>query len=284
MTRHAWCGRAAAALMILSGSVRALSAQPTMLQIKPHVGDTIRMRLDQESEMSGVRRTSTGESSAMVLTTMRMFSRAIVEGWADNGGGDAITVLAVTDSVLMTTTDDRTRGATQQMQSQLRGQRLRFRVAPDGSVSMMQMDGAPREVAQVVSLMPATFPKMPITVGDVWTREMSLPVGTQLGAQMSAKLQVKFRFDSVARGGQLAFVSMRGDMHPATGPGAASGAVLEKGLVSGTMVLDQRRGWLKESWFSIVVTSSLSAAASSSAQPIRMQMRITQHMHTMERR
>jgi hypothetical protein len=60
--------------------------------------------------------------------------------------------------------------------------------------------------------------------------------------------------------------------------------VLEKGLVSGTMVLDQRRGWLKESRFSIVVTSSLGAAASKSAQPIRMQMRITQHMQTMERR
>lgn len=254
-----------------------------MLQIKPHVGDTIRMRLDQESEMSGVRRTDAGESSAMVLTTMKMFSRAIVEGWADNG--DAIAILAVTDSVLMTTTDDRTRGATQQMQSQMRGQRLRFRVAPDGSVSMMQMDGAPREVAQVVSLMPATFPKTPISVGDVWTREMSLPVGPQLGAQVSARLQVKFRFDSVTRGGQLAYVSMRGDMRPATGPGAASGAVLEKGLVNGTMVLDQRRGWLKESWFSIVVASSLKAAASTSgAQPIRMQMRITQHMHTMERR
>ena len=255
-----------------------------MLQIKPHVGDTIRMRLDQESEMSGVRRTSTGESSAMVLNTMRMFSRAIVEGGGWAGNGDGVTVLAVTDSVLTTTTDSRERGDAKQMQSQLRGQRLRFRVAPDGSVSMLDMDGAPREVAQVVSLMPATFPKTPITVGDVWTREMSLPMGTQLGAQMSAKLQVKFRFDSVARGGQLAFVSMRGDMHPATGPGAASGAVLEKGLVSGTMVLDQRRGWLKESWFSIVVTSSLSAAASSSAQPIRMQMRITQHMHTMDRR
>jgi hypothetical protein len=284
VTRFSGCERAAAALIILAGSVRAVSAQPTMLQIKPHVGDTIRMRLDQESEMSGVRRTDAGESSAMVLTTMKMFSRAIVEGWADNGTGDAISVLAVTDSVLMTTTDDRTRGATQQMQAQMRGQRLRFRVAPDGSVSMMQMDGAPREVAQVVSLMPATFPKTPISIGDVWTREMSLPVGPQLGAQVSARLQVKFRFDSVARRGQLAYVSMRGDMRPATGPGAASGAVLEKGLVSGTMVLDQRRGWLKESWFSIVVTSSLRAAASTSAQPIRMQMRITQHMHTMERR
>ena len=278
--RHSWCERAAAALIILSGPARIASAQSLMLQIKPHAGDTIRMRLDQESEMTGVRRTESGEASAMVLTTMTMFSRAIVEGVA----GDGIAVLAVTDSVRLTTTDDRTRGATQQMQSQMRGQQMRFRVLPDGSVSMMQADGAPREVAQVVSLMPATFPKMPIAVGGTWTREMSLPVGTQLGAQVSAKLQVKFRLDSVARNGKLAFVSMRGDMQPAIGPGAASGAVLEKGLVSGTMLLDQRRGWLKESWFNIVVSSSLKPAPSTNAQPIRMQMRITQHMHTMERR
>jgi hypothetical protein len=216
----------------------------------------------------------------MVLTTMTMLSRAIIEATDRDG----IAVLAVTDSVLLTTTDDRTRGATQQMQAQMRGQQMKFRVLPDGSVSMMQADGAPREVAQVVSLMPATFPKMPIVVGETWTREMSLPVGTQLGAQLSAKLQVKFRLDSVTRKGKLAYVSMRGDMQPAVGPGAASGAVLEKGLVSGTMLLDQHRGWLKESWFNIVVSSSLKPTPSTNEQPIRMQMRITQHMHTVDRR
>lgn len=278
--RPSWSERAAAALIILSGSVRAVSAQTVMLQIKPQVGDTIRMRLDQESEMTGVRRTPTGEASAMVLTTMKMFSRAIVEGAA----GDGIEVLAVTDSVLLTTTDDRTRAATQQLQSQMRGQQMKFHVLPDGSVSMMQADGAPREVAQVVSLMPATFPKSPIAIGETWTREMSLPVGSQLGAQLSARLQVKFRLDSVARKGRVAYVSMHGDMRPAIGPGSASGAVLEKGLVSGTMLLDQKRGWLKESWFNIVVSSSLKPTTTADAQPIRMQMRITQHMHTVDRR
>ena len=277
---HSWCERAASALIILSGGVRAASAQTVMLQIKPQVGDTIRMRLDQESEMTGVRRSESGDASAMVLTTMKMYSRAIVEGAA----ADGIAVLAVTDSVLLTTTDDRTRGVTQQAQAQMRGQHMRFRVQPDGSVSMMQADGAPQEVAQVVSLMPATFPKMPIAVGATWTREMSLPVGTQLGAQLSARLQVKFRLDSVTRRGTLAYVSMRGDMRPASGPGSASGAVLDKGLVSGTMLLDQKRGWLKESWFNIVVSSSTQPAPSTNTQPIRMQMRITQHMHTMERR
>lgn len=278
--RFSRCERAAAALIILSGSAGVAPAQRVQLQIKPQVGDTIRMRLDQQSEMTGVRRTPSGEASAMVLTTMRMFSRAIVEGTA----GDGIEVLAVTDSVLLTTTDDRTRGATQLLQSQMRGQQMRFHVLPDGSVSMAQADGAPREVEQVVSLMPATFPKMPIAVGETWTREMSLPVGTQLGAQLSARLQVKLRLDSVTRHGKLAYVSMRGDMRPATGPGSSAAAVLEKGLVSGTMLLDQKRGWLKESWFDIVVSSSLKPASSSNAQPIRMQMRITQHMHTVERR
>jgi len=280
--RPSWCGRAVAALIILSGAARAAAAQSVMLQIRPQVGDTIRMRLDQQSEMTGVRRTESGEASAMVLTTLTMFSRAIVEGMA----GEGIAVLAVTDSVRLSTTDDRTRGATEQMQSQMRGQQTRFRVLPDGSVSMMQADGggAPREVAQVVSLMPATFPKTPIAVGQTWSREMSLPVGTQLGAQVSAKLQVKFRLDSLTRNGKVACVSMRGDLRPASGPGAASGAVLEKGLVSGTMLLDQQRGWLKESWFNIVVSSSLKPPPSTNAQPIRMQMRITQHMHTVERR
>jgi len=278
--RFSWSGRAVAALISLSAAPGLAFAQSWMLQIKPHVGDTIRMRLDQESEMTGVRRTESGEASAMVLTTMTMLSRAIIQ----DRDGDGIAVLAVTDSVVLTTTDDRTRAATQQLQGQMRGQQMKFRVLPDGSVSMMQADGAPREVAQVVSLMPATFPKMPVAVGATWTREMSLPAGTQLGAQVSAKLQVKFRLDSVTRNGKLAYVSMRGDMRPATGPGAASGAVLEKGLVSGTMLLDLRRGWLKESWFSIVVSSSLKPAVAANEQPIRMQMRITQHMHTMERR
>ena len=277
---RSWCERAVAALMILSGAVPAASGQGVLLQIKPRVGDTIPMRLDQESEMTGVRRTGSGEASAMVLTTMTMFSRAIVEG----NSGDAITVLAVTDSVLVSTTDDRTRGETLQQQAQMRGQQMRFRVLPDGSVTMLQADGAPREVAQVVALMPATFPKTPIPVGQTWTREMSLPVGTQLGAQVSARVQVKFRLDSVTKNGRLACVSMRGDMRPAIGPGAASGAVLEKGLVSGTMLMDRRRGWLKESWFNIAVSSTLKPAASTNDQPIRMQMRITQHMRTVERR
>ena len=256
-------------------------AQMVVLQVRPHVGDTLRMRLDQESEMTGVRRTNTGEASAFVINSMKMFSRAIVEGSSDNG----TVLLAVTDSLVLSTTDEHSRAAAVQAAEQMRGQRLRFRVAPDGTVSMAESnDGPSREVAQVVSLMPAAFPKGAIKVGESWIREMPLPVGSQLGSQLSGKLHVTFRLDSLTHNHEWAFVSMRGEVQPATGPSAAFGATLEKGYVNGTMLVDQRRGWLTESWFSIVVTSTTNGPAVSGILSMHMQMRITQLMHTMDRR
>ena len=275
-SRQSWSVLAAVAICATQSA-----AQTVTLRVKPHVGDTLRMRLDQQSEMTGVRRTATGEASAMVINSMKMFSRAIVESATDAG----TTVLAITDSLLLSSTDDRTRATAAQVEQRIRGQRIRFRVAPDGTVGMVESnDGAPREIAQVVSLMPAAFPKGPIKVGESWIREMPLPVGSQLGAQLSGKLHVTFRFDSLTHGGDWAYVSMRGEVEPATGPGAASAATLDKGLVTGTMLVDQRRGWLTESWFSIVVSSTMKAVAAWGIASTRMQMRITQHMHTMDRR
>ena len=269
------------AMGLLAVAMGPIGAQSVTLQVKPHVGDTLRMRLDQQSEMTGVRRTAAGESSAMVMNSMRMFSRAIVESSADKG----TTLVAVTDSVILSTSDDHARAAALAAERQMRGQRVRFRVLPDGTVAMSQTgDGVSRDVAQVVSLMPAAFPKSAVNVGESWIREMALPTGAQLGAQLSGKLRVTFRLDSLTHGGDWAFVSMRGEMLPATGPGAASDAVLEKGLVNGTMLMDQKRGWLTESWFSIFVSSVMTPPAASGILSMHMQMRINQHMRTTEKR
>jgi hypothetical protein len=257
------------------------AAQTVTLQIKPHIGDTLRMRLDQQSELTGVKHTANGESTALVTATMRMFSRAIVEG----AGDKSTTVLAITDSVQMTTTDERARLALVQAEAQMRGQRVRFRVSPDGSVGMSEREGVSRDVAQVVSLMPAAFPKGPINVGESWVREMVLPSASALGTQLSGKLHVTFRFDSLTHNGEWAFVSMRGEMQPYVGYSPAPTADSEKGMVNGTMLVDQKRGWLTESWFTILMTSVLTQPlASGGGATMHLQMRITQHMHTGERR
>jgi hypothetical protein len=253
-------------------------AQELMLQIRPRAGDTLRMRLDQETDYSGAGVARTGIGPGSLVTTMAMFSRAIIEGEAN----DETAVLAVTDSVRLWTTDQRGLFAARQLEAQLKGQHVRFRVTPEGLLAMEPSAGAPREVAHVISLMPATFPKGPIKVGETWTRDMPVPSGTQLGAQLSGMLHVTLRLDSVTHAGDLAFVSMRGEMVPASGPGATQQVVLEKGTVNGTMVLDRRRGWLSESWFNVVVMTSVNTPPAAGAT--RMQMRITQHMRTAERR
>jgi hypothetical protein len=257
-----------------------LAAQRVTLQIRPHTGDTLRMRLDQESELTGVRKMANGESSAMVMNTMRVFSRAIVESSNDK----ETTLLTVTDSVQLNTTDGRARAQADRAEEQLRGQRARIRIAPDGTVGMANADAhSPRDMAQVVSLMPATFPRSAIDVGESWIREMPLPAGLQLGAQLAGKLHVTFRFDSLTHGGEWAFVSMRGDVQPAKGPGATAGVMLERGTVTGTMLVDQKRGWLTESWFNIVISSLQHMAPSSGGMSMHVQTRITQHMHTFDR-
>jgi len=254
--------------------------QGVTLQIKPHLGDTLRMVLDQRSEMTGVKRTAAGDATAMVVNTLKMFSRAIVEG----ASGKGTLVLAVTDSALMSTTDDRARAATLQAQAAMRGQRVRFRVLPDGSVGMSEAGGAPRDVAQVVSVMPAAFPRSPINVGESWIREMPVPAGTQFGAQLSGTLYVTFRFDSLTHAGDWAYVSMRGEMKPVGGQSSVSGMVLEKGVVTGTMLVDRRRGWLTESWFRIAMSSVVTPPLAAGLMSMHTEMRITQHMRTLERR
>src|SRR5438105_14743733 len=111
----------------------ALLAQSVVLQIRPRVGDTLAMRLDQQTEMIGVRKTGNKASSGSVLNMMSMFSRAIVE----QGSAAGSTVLTVTDSVRLSTSDEKGKASAAAAERQWRGQQARLRVAPDGTVEVV---------------------------------------------------------------------------------------------------------------------------------------------------
>ena len=113
---------------------------------------------------------------------------------------------------------------------------------------------------------------------------MVLPSASALGTQLSGKLHVTFRFDSLTHNGEWAFVSMRGEMQPYVGYSPSPSSDSEKGMVNGTMLVDQKRGWLTESWFTILMTSVMTQPLASGGATMHLQMRITQHMHTGERR
>jgi hypothetical protein len=262
-------------LALVAFLATSAEGQKIQLELRPRVGDTLRMRLDQVTEMSGTRK---GATSKLVVTTLRMFSRAIVE----SSGPTAAVILAVTDSVDISTGDDRTRALAQQTMRQLEGRQMRLRLTPDGTVSVAdQTTSVPREVNELVSVMPASFPRDPVAVGDTWVREMPIPQGTRFSVPAGGFVRASFRLDSVARAGDVAYVSMRGTLEQMP---AMTSDQAPTGTVTGSLVIDRRRGWLSESRFLVQMrTMVTSRGAAATAAPTQVQMKITQHMRVFDR-
>lgn len=256
-------------------------AQGILLQIHPHVGDTLHLRLDQQTELTGTRRANGTPSLATITTSLHVFSRAIIERSAPAG----TYVRAITDSVRLTGSDE---ALSEEARRAVEGRTMLLRIAPDGTVALVDANGDDLSAgADAVSLMPAAFPKGPISVGYTWSRDMPLPAGGRLApgsAPAAGWLHTKFRLDSVTHGGALAYVSMHGEM--SADPDAyqdGSGPVLEKGTVFGTMLVDRARGWLTESQFTIVAHSIVHMRGTSDTL-MRFETRVTQRMKALEKR
>ena len=274
MPRARW---SLALVLLLAGNARA---QRLQLELRPKVGDTLRMRLDQVTEVSGSRKGGrTATAMKTVVTTLTMFSRAIVESSAP---GSAL-ILAVTDSVDVSSTDERARSLGEATERQLRGRQMRLQLAPDGTVSVApQTTAVPKEVNDLVSVMPASFPKDPVAVGESWDREMPIASAASLGMPIGGVVRASFRLDSTARGGDLAFISMRGTFEQQPAQAASQSSL--SGTVSGSMVVNRRRGWLSETTFLVEMRTTVVARGVAPAAPMQFRMKITQHMRVVDKR
>jgi hypothetical protein len=263
----------------------AAAQKPVTLQLRPRIGDTVWMRLDQQTELSSRKTEMKGQTPALLSTTTITFSRAVVE----SGVVTATTVVAITDSAFVTSADQAAKGIAPLNQKQMQGQRVRFEIAPDGSLSLPpDVATAPQKgevrPSRSASLIPATFPTKPVSVGDKWTREASLPAGSsQLGASIVGWVQATFRLDSLTRNGELAWVSIDGKLSPDPAGAKLDGVtVVEDGTVEGYMVLDRARGWLTESQFTIVAHSTLKQPFGVASQPVRFEIRLIQSLRTLK--
>lgn len=257
--------------LVLSAAIAAnAGAQKVLLELRPKAGDTLRMQLQQVTEMSGA---SVGAPGSTVTTTLNMFSRAIVESVAPI----ASLILAVTDSVDITSTDMHARALGEEAERELAGRQMRLRLWPDGTVTLNDGAGSvPREVSDLVSVMPASFPSKPVAVGESWAREMPVPTGEALGIPEGSVVRARFRLDSVTGAGELAYVTMTGTLVPAT----KAAAETVGGSVNGSMVVDRKRGWLSESRFLLVLRSKV-ARADQADDALRFSVTVTQSMRVL---
>ena len=259
---------------------RAAVAQPVLLQIRPHIGDTLRMHLSQTVDITGTTRGARTDSTRSMTTSIEVFTRAIAQQWTSDG----TLMQAITDSVAMSPASSASLDDLRRRTMQAR--KVRLRVSTDGAMELV--DDADSELRHIFGEMPAVLSRTAVSVGDKWTREMQIPLSNEPGAV--GAVRATFQLDSLGRNGDIAYISLRGTMSRINTPGAAPAGpgYGTTGQLSGTIQIDRRLGWITDSKSTIIVRSTITSASSKKGEPERepMQVRtkITQWIRAMRAR
>ena len=274
---RAWLASAASLVAAGAAGAQSASAGGVVLRLHPRVGDTLHTRLEQLTEITTTR--AGAAASKPMTTTVTVLARTIVQASRQA----TTTVLTMVDSAKVESSDANGAAMSAQAEKALRGQRLIVQLAEDGSVeSARDARGVsvPRDVAEAMAAMPAVFPRRAVAVGERWQREMPLPAAGPLGASSSAMVRAEFRLDSLGRNGELAFVTMQGQI---ASDGAQRGLELS-GSMTGAMQVDRTRGWMTDSYFTLLIRSMVTPPAGVGMQPMKFVTKVTQRLRTMDKR
>ncbi len=278
-----------ARLGLLAGCLTAHLAQAqdgvagkaVRLQLRPHAGDTLRVRLDQTIESSQSRRPEPNDDLDKPgdVASLTLLARMVVEG-VDAAGSVA---LALIDSVRVTAAGALDGSPTLRSARALQGQRFRFRIRPDGSTVMTGPDAwLDPGVRNLFLQLPATLPVEPVAPGASWARAVELPLSGVPEAKTTATLNATFHFDSLS--GDYAYLSVRGRL-VRSGPSGSgtgnnrNGFVQTAGEVTGKILIDLRRGWIADARSAVTLQSLITTGDRSPTARVRV--RITQWMRVM---
>ena len=255
-----------------------------LLQINPHVGDTMNVRMNQEVQMRG---TPTGcpsgystprrntnpspetrlctEGTRLMTTITEVFSRAIVRKTSKEGA----LVTAVTDSIRTSMASGTAKRAAPTRLRQPNDE-IDMRVARDGGAEVIDED-ASDEVRAIFGQMPAVLSRKPVSPGDQWNRQMRIPISSETGA--TGLVSATFQLDSLGHNGDIAYISMRGKLSHDHQDGSMSEL---SGWLTGTMQLDRRIAWITDTRAVIDATSTVQSVSGSA--PMVVHTHVTQQL------
>ena len=274
--------RGAVLLAAVTLLTRGAGAQPVLLQIRPHIGDTLRMHLSQLVEMVGTTPKGAADPTRSLTTSIEVFTRAIAQQWTPSG----TLMQTITDSVSMNPGSPAALADLRRRAMQAR--KVTLRVSPDGAMEMVDAGDANSELRHLFGEMPAMLARNPVSVGEKWTREMQIPLSSEPGALGSVR--ATFQFDSLGKNGDIAYISMHGTMSRINVPGSAPAGpgYGTQGTLSGTIQIDRRLGWITDSKSTIIVRSMITSATGKSGDaqrdPLRVHTKITQWIRAMRAR
>lgn len=240
-----------------------------MLRVRPPVGDTLHMRMDQTYEMY-----SDGPDSASAVpmrATVEVSTRAIALHNTKSGTD----LLTITDSVDIEPAIAANIRMFQDMKRLLNGRSVRIHMDDDGGIRLLddaKSAPASEQARALAAQMPPMLPPSAVAIGDSWTRDIPIPLSATQDEVGSVR--ATFRLDSLAADQAVAYVSMHGTFshaRPHKGDVSADSTV---GTIDGTLEVDRRLAWMTDSRTTVSLTSLV--WSKSHAEPMRVHMRIIQ--------
>lgn len=244
--------------------------QRVILRIKPPVGDTLKMELEQHFDVTT--ENAAGKQSGSMSGTMWLWTHAV----ALRRVGNATDLLSVTDSVTVLPPSAALLPVVRDAKRALEGRTVRLRIAEDGEMTVSGGGHGGVVTSGVGADMQGVLPTAAVTVGDSWTRDIMVPLSAT--ERETAKVHTTLKLDSLSRDGGVAYLSLRGDV---THDHAQHSAVMHgrvTGTLAGTIAIDRRLGWITSSH---TVLSIMSVMKSDGKPPMQLRMRVTQSLRAL---
>ncbi len=234
-------------LVAILVSAPAVSAQSVVLEIRPRVGDTLSIRMDQLVEMTGTTRGDTARSHAMETA---VFTRAVAQRRLTDG----TIVLGIADSVVMF---PRVQGGAPRTQ-RLGGKSTQMLIQQNGAVDILPNESNSEDLRELFGQLPAMMPDDPIVVRGKWTREMPVPLRGDIHG--TGWVRTTFTFDSLSKSREIAYITLKGLLTHER-PKDEAGERDANGTITGTIQLNRWLGWITDSKMTIVLESVVLSTA-----------------------
>jgi len=248
------------------------SAQKVMLQIRPHVGDTIRMHLTQTVEMSETSFGRPADSARAMTSSTEVFSRAVPFQWTSEG----TLVQAITDSMTAGPAGSATPIAEVRRKA-MPSRPAIIKVTPDGAMEVVDDGDANSELRHIFAEMPAMLSRQPVAVGEKWSKEMRIALAGDPGG--TGVVKAVLQLDSLSRNAEMAYISIRGTLSRLADTRRGSSASYDPtGTFIGSLQIDRALGWITDARSVMSMRSRMGALGSSSgraARPMQVDTRVT---------
>lgn len=274
---------------------------PVLLLVRPHVGDTLRLQVEQTVTMrtrrgNAARAARSGDTGrppridtpevgprqARAQTSrVQLFAHSLVEA----SDLQRTTLIATTDSVALWTGAPGDPVVWQTMRFADHEQQVRVQVTPDGAMRVADAPAGARTLGATLNSLPGLLPAIPVAVGSVWRRELPLPSLPLTGYHADGVVQVSLRLDSLTRGGRDAWISMTGMLRrDGARPDLPAGTrVITAGTMRGSMVVDRSRAWIVDARTMMDVQSEVVPGPATSAPPVLLDLRVEQRVRVRDR-